>query len=552
MAIAVRVEPDRLSAPAGSDVDRLVHLTNPHGETAHVRVVVSGEVAGWAYVEPADVLIAPGDTVTCRIRFRLPRGAPGGVGEVPFVVRALSDVEGIGGATANGSLAVEGQSELALRLVPGTAKGTLSATVKVAADNLGTSPARAQLLVSSSNDVSISVDPDSVMIEPGSTEWAKVTLKPTSRFFSGAPRGHEFWVRLDPLGGARVSVEGRMLQRSILVGVVPKVFVAVLAAGALVLGLLQLVGGNDDTDLAADDTVVTTAPTSTTVAETTTTAAPAVQPDPNATTTTVPLKDRRVAFQTKRDGNFEIYTSKPDGTDPKNLTLHPAHDSEPTWSPDGARVAFDSDRTGNFDVWVMNADGTNPIQLTTEPTPDGYPSWSPDGTKLAFISFRDGTNEVYVMNAAGSAQTRLTKNLSDDARPSWSPDGTKLAFHTDRDGNYEIYVMNVDGTAPQNLSNNVGFDQNPAWAPNGTRLAFDSTRDGGRSELYLMGADGSLPVRLTQDEFADKWPDWSPDGTRLVFQSDREGDVELYTVAAGGGPLRRLTEFPGEDAEASW
>ena len=551
VAISVRVDPERLSAPAGSDVDGAVILTNPHDEAVHVRVVVSGEVAGWSSVEPADLVIQPNETVECQLRFRLPRGAPGGVGEVPFLVRALSDAEGIGGATAEAWLLVEGQSELALRIVPGVLKGTLGAHARLAADNLGDVPARAQLVAASGDDVAATIEPDSVIIEPGATAWAKLTVKPTRRLVTGGPIMHDFWVRLEPMGGARVSVEGQMLQRSMLVGLVPKIGAVVIAFVLLVALLVNLFegGGDDVTDVATGTVPTTVAPTST-VAETTTTEAPAV--DPNATTTSVPLADRRIAFQTKRDGNFEIYSSKPDGSEPVNLTRHPAHDSEPAWSPDGTRLAFDSDRTGNFDIWVMNADGSNLVQLTTEPSPDGYPSWSPDGTKIAFISFRDGNSEVYVMNADGSEQIRLTRNLSDDARPAWSPDGTKIAFHTDRDGNYEVYVMNPDGTDPRNLSNSVGFDQNPAWAPNGSRLAFDSTRDGGRSEIYIMGADGSLPVRLTTNENIDRWPDWSPDGTRLIFQSDRDGDIELYTMGAQGGPARRVTEFPGEDAEPSW
>ena len=553
MSISVRVEPDRLAAPAGSDVDGAVVLANPHDVPVHVRVVVSGEIAGWSSIEPSDLVIGPGETVRCELRFRLPRGAPGGVGHVPFVVRALSDADGIGGATAEGWLEVEGQAELALRLVPGSPKGTFGAHAKVAADNLGSVPARAQLIATSEDpSIVVEVEPDSIIIEPGDTEWAKVAIKARGRFFSGAPRSHPFWVRLEPLGGARVSIEGHMIQRSLLRGAVPQAIAAFAAIAVLVFLLASLVGGGgEDTDLGAGPSgPITTLPPPTTTEAPTTTAAPVVAPD--ATTTTVPLKDRLIAFQTMRDGNFEIYTVKADGSSPANLTKHPSHDSEPAWSSDGTRLAFDSDRSGNFDVWTMAADGTNPVQLTTEPAPDGYPSWSPDGTRIAFLSYRDGNSEIYVMNADGSQQTRLTKNLSDDGHPVWSPDGTKIAFHSDRDGNYEIYVMNADGTDQRNLSNSAGFDQNPSWSPNGARIAFESTRDGSKAELYLMGADGSLPVRLTTNEAVDKWPDWSPDGTRIVFQSDREGDLEVYTMGAGGGSARRVTEFEGEDAEPSW
>lgn len=550
MAITVRLEPERLSAPAGSDVDGVVVVSNPHDEPVHVRLVVSGEIAGWSAIEPGEFLIDAGGHVECHLRFRLPRGAPGGVGDVPFVVRGLSDADGIGGAVAEGWLEVEGQAELALRLVPGSAKGIRVAHLKVAADNLGEVPARAQLLAVAGPDVDIEVEPDSVVIEPRSTAWAKVTVRPRPRHIAGPPKSYDFRVRLEPLGGARVSVEGQMIQRSLVVGYAPRVLAAVVLLVGLVAAALTVGGDDTTTDVAAGPAVTTTVP-----APTTTAAPPSTEASAPAEVvpTTVPLADRRIAFQTKRDGNSEIYTARPDGSEPANLSANPAHDSEPAWSPDGTRLAFDSDRNGNFDVYVMNADGTGVIQLTTEPAPDGYPSWSPDGSRIAFISFRDGNSEVYVMNADGTDQVRLTKNVSDDARPTWSPDGTRIAFHTDRDGNYEIYTMAADGTDVKNLSNHPAFDRNPAWAPNGSRLAFDSTRESSKPEIYLMGADGTLPVRLTQNDAIDRWPVWSPDGSRLAFQSDRDdSDLEVFTIGAGGGATVRVTEFPGEDGEPDW
>lgn len=38
------------------------------------------------------------------------------------------------------------------------------------------------------------------------------------------------------------------------------------------------------------------------------------------------------------------------------LTMHPAYDDTPRWSPDGTMLAFTSTRTHNFDVWVMTVD----------------------------------------------------------------------------------------------------------------------------------------------------------------------------------------------------
>ena len=77
-----------------------------------------------------------------------------------------------------------------------------------------------------------------------------------------------------------------------------------------------------------------------------------------------------------------------DGTNPINLTNHPADDRHPDWSPDGLRIAFSTNRDGdwekkpndNWEVYVMNADGTKPINLTNHPAWDSSPSWEPTPT----------------------------------------------------------------------------------------------------------------------------------------------------------------------------
>ena len=129
---------------------------------------------------------------------------------------------------------------------------------------------------------------------------------------------------------------------------------------------------------------------------------------------------------------------------------------------DGTKLAFTSDRDVNREIYVMNAqDGSNQTNLTMNPATDEFPSWSPDGTKIAFVTDAD----IYVMNAQdGSNQTNLTMNPAFDFDPSWSPDGTKLAFTSDRDGNTEVYVMNAqDGSNQTRLTDNGASDGLAEW-----------------------------------------------------------------------------------------
>jgi Tol biopolymer transport system component len=225
----------------------------------------------------------------------------------------------------------------------------------------------------------------------------------------------------------------------------------------------------------------------------------------------------KIAFESDREGNSNIYVMNADGSGLIQLTDNLANYSNPKWSPDGAKIAFNTDRHSaeagfnNQEIYVMNAaDGSNQTRLTINPARDSLPSWSPDGTKIAFYSERDVDGNIYVMNAAdGSNQTKLTISPRFDSFPSWSPDGTKIAFDSNRDGNEEIYVMNAaDGSNQTRLTYNDVLDTGPSWSPDGTKIAFASAKDG-NAEIYVMNAaDGSGQTRLTNNTAADAEPDW--------------------------------------------
>jgi Tol biopolymer transport system component len=240
----------------------------------------------------------------------------------------------------------------------------------------------------------------------------------------------------------------------------------------------------------------------------------------------------KIAFQSDRDGDNEIYTMDSDGSNLEQLTFNTATDSNPRFSPDGT-IAFISARDGNYEVYTMDADGTNQVNRTNAAGDDYLPVFSPDGSTIAFYSMRDGNAEIYTMDADGTNQVNRTNNAGSDVynRPMtpFSPDGSTIVFDTDRDGNTEIYTMNADGSNQTNRSNNAGNDNHPIFSADGSQIAFDSDRDAD-IEVYTMNADGSNQINITNSPIDDIFPIFSPTENKIVLESYRDGNGEIYLI----------------------
>ena len=90
------------------------------------------------------------------------------------------------------------------------------------------------------------------------------------------------------------------------------------------------------------------------------------------------------------DGDYEVFTIRPDGKDPRRLTRSPGNEAHLAWSPDGDKLLFASTRMGFKDealytlapqpygeLFVMRADGTQLEQLTDNQWEDAGASWQP-------------------------------------------------------------------------------------------------------------------------------------------------------------------------------
>lgn len=263
------------------------------------------------------------------------------------------------------------------------------------------------------------------------------------------------------------------------------------------------------------------------------------------------LLPSKLAFNSDRDGNVEVYSMNPDGSELTRLTNSPFFDGAPDWSPDGRYIVFLTDRDGNAEIYRMDTDGGNLVNLTNNPYDDTYPDWSPDMRKIVFESVRDGNLEIYVMNADGSGQTRLTDNPGDDYGARWSPDGSQIAFSSMRSGNLDVYLMNPDGSEQINITNHIANDCDPTWSWEGSKLAFDTDRDG-NYEIYSMNRDGSSATRLTYSAGNYGYSDWSSDGRRIVFTVDNGGNWDIYAMDYDGGNITAILTGQTNDFNPRW
>ncbi|MDE0300633.1 MAG: DPP IV N-terminal domain-containing protein [Candidatus Poribacteria bacterium] len=261
----------------------------------------------------------------------------------------------------------------------------------------------------------------------------------------------------------------------------------------------------------------------------------------------------KIAFSSTRDGDSEIYVMESDGSKQVRLTINPARDYDPSWSPDGDRIAFVSNRErGQEQIYVMDSDGGNTTRLTNDSTHQ-EPAWSPNGDQIAYVRNRGG-RQIWIMDADGGNQTQLTKE-GKNRNPAWSPDGGRIAFRSLGNIAAGLFVMEKNGSNPVRLAPNMNITSHPAWSPDGRRIAYDQSLGLWPSQIHVVDSDGGgQPERLT-DNLPTKWgPTWSPDGGTIAYVHEvpiRRTTIHLMT--AEGEYLKQLSEVHGgDDTDPDW
>lgn len=265
-------------------------------------------------------------------------------------------------------------------------------------------------------------------------------------------------------------------------------------------------------------------------------------------------------------GDIYVMPIAGSGTQPATRLLGGApFDMQPRFSPDGTRIAFTSDRDGLWNIWTMKADGSDLKQVSRESRWFiNSPTWAPDGQAIYarrhFVTTRSlGAGEVWMFHPAGSDGIQITQrdNAQKDAgEPAVSPDGRYLYYSKDvtpgstfeynKDPNGVIFAVlrrDLQTGRERAFVNRPGGSIAPRPSPDGKWLAF-IRRVRTQSLLFVKNLETGeeTPVfdKLDKD-LQEAWTvhgvypqyGWTPDSSRVVIWG--QGRIWNVDVAAKSG-----------------
>lgn len=204
-------------------------------------------------------------------------------------------------------------------------------------------------------------------------------------------------------------------------------------------------------------------------------------------------------------------------------------------------------------VWVVNWAGGAPRKIGA--------GRNPAVSAKGFVAFvRD--NKIWTAPIGVAGKPREVVARGSNGSPTWAPGGTRLAFASNRGSHALIAVYDAMKRRLSYVSPSYDRDANPRWSPDGKLIAFvrrparmtGAGGPGGGGGFGLGGGPWSIMLAAPGGKAREVWrsadpPQGNAPGNageallnwaskdRLVFASEQSGWMQLYSVAASGGPV---------------
>ena len=256
------------------------------------------------------------------------------------------------------------------------------------------------------------------------------------------------------------------------------------------------------------------------------------------------------------DGSWDLFASRPDGSEKRNLTNTPKfEEAGPRVSPDGTKMLYRRMAKGSLidhDKWgfqgqliLSNLDASDPVVLGE----DGefpWASWSPDGKQLACLSKKG----IDIIDFATKKTVRKMPRQGIYQQLYWSPDGQWFCGTANQGGlSWTTVRINVESGA----LNVVRSFQNctPDWCPDSKHIILSSRPKGqpgddnkGYTQLWLVSGDGQEQQLVYGEDGSHIYGgQLSPDSQYVLFT---KGPHDGSGAKTGGAPMgiMRFSDIP--------
>jgi Tol biopolymer transport system component len=227
-----------------------------------------------------------------------------------------------------------------------------------------------------------------------------------------------------------------------------------------------------------------------------------------------------------RFGGEEIWVCDSDGSNGVPLTSL-GLSGTPRWSPDGTRIVFDSRVEGQPEIYVVNSEGGTPQRLTNNPSDDAVPSWSKDGKWIYFASNRTGAYQVWKMPASGGAESQVTRKGGFAALESF--DGKTLYYAKSRKA-ASLWKVPVEGGEERQVLESLSYWSNFAVVEQGIYfIARSESAAGSPIQFFNFATKKIRPIAATEKP-VHLGVSISPDNRWILYSQLDQAGSDLMLV----------------------
>lgn len=266
---------------------------------------------------------------------------------------------------------------------------------------------------------------------------------------------------------------------------------------------------------------------------------------------------KRIAYLTVIEGEMQLVSILPDGTDQRQVTRIPGGITGYLYSQDGKQLVYTADIKLPNEAKDRNPDLDKISgRVITDLMYKHWDEWveTAPHTFVASLSQQPITQGKDLLE--GELFEAPMKPHSDESDIAITPDGKGIAYASRKktgleysiSTNSDIYYYDLTTGTTTNLTEGMmGYDTHPSFSPDGKYMTWCSMeRDGYESDLirlFLLDRTTGEKTYLTEGfEYNVGQPTWSQDGKSIYFIACVEAESHLYELTLKNKKIRRITQ----------